>query len=164
MVFFYINVFPGYLHYRLVSFHHIVAEIGLFGCGHIVVHDTILRIVLAGHLITLLGIEAENHRNDDITQILVAAGERGGLLGSRLGERSGLDLIALADMDCEHLVSSVQAVLDILRVVQVLQNALAECDAVLVDEDVRSSFGVDVDNLKVDSRKIDSHNYSFLSS
>lgn len=61
-------------------------------------------------------------------------------------------------------MSSVQAVLDILRVVQVLQNTLAEGDVVLVDEDFRSSVGVDVDNLKVDSRKIDNHNYSFLSS
>ena len=51
-----------------------------------------------------------------------------------------------------------------LRVVQVLQNTLAEGDAVLIDEDVRGSVGVDVDNLKVDIRKIDCHHYSFLSS
>ena len=157
MVFFYITAFPGCRPYLLFSLCHIVAEIGLLGCGHIVVHDTILRIVLAGHLITLLGIETGNHCNDNITQVLVAAGERGGLLGSRLGERSGLGLIALADTDCEYLVGSVQAVLDILRVVQVLQNTLAEGDAVLVDEDVRGSVGVDIDNLKVDSRKIDCH-------
>ena len=109
-------------------------------------------------------VKAGDHRNNDITQILVGTRERGGLLGLRLGERSGLRLVALAETDSEHLVGSIHAVLNILRVVQVLQNTLAEGDAVLIDEDVRGSVGVDVDNLKVDIRKIDCHNYSFLSS
>lgn len=51
-------------------------------------------------------------------------------------------------------MGSVHAVLNILQIVQVHQNTLTEGDAILVDEDVRGSVGVDVDNLKVDSRKL----------
>lgn len=55
------------------------------------------------------------------------------------------------------------AILHILRIAQVLKDTLGESNAVLVDVNVRGSVSGSVDNLKVDVRKIDSHNYSFLS-
>ena len=57
-------------------------------------------------------------------------------------------------------MDAVYAKLNILGIVQVLNHTPAEGDAVLVDEGVLG--GVDVYNLKVDSRNIDYHTSSFF--
>ena len=134
-----ITTFQRCSFYRLFSFARIITEVGLLRRCHVEIHHPVFSIVLTGNLVPLLIVEVRNHRNDDITQIPVAARERSRLLSSRLRERGGLGLVALAEADCENLVGSIHAVLHILRVVQVLQNTLAEGDAVLVDKNVRGS-------------------------
>lgn len=65
-----------------------VAEVRLLRRGYVKIHHPVFGIVFAGRLVPLLIIEAGNHGNDDITQILVVAAERGGSLGLQIGERS----------------------------------------------------------------------------
>ena len=132
-------------------------ECGFHSGGHVVVHHTVLRIEFATDLVALLRVEVRDESHQYLTQILVADAEGVGLLILGLGEGGSLRLIALADTDSKDLVSGIGAILHIGRVAQVLQNTLAEGDRVLIDEQVRGSVGGDVDNLKVDVRKIDSH-------
>ena len=71
------------------------------------------------------------------------------------------EVVAFANSDGENLMRRVCAVLNILRIIQVLQNTLAEGDAVLLDIYIRCCIGSEVKHLKVNIGKIDRHFNSF---
>ena len=112
---------------------------------------------MTSHLIPLFAVIIRDHFADHLFQILVAGAVGGSLLGAGLAEGCGLGLIALADADGEDGMRRIGAVLDVLRVVHILQNTLAERKTVLVDVQIGIGVGVDVDDLKGDGRKIECH-------
>jgi len=157
------------------SFYHLLSVIGklpLFLCrtesrlnslAHIKIYNTLLGIVETSDLVAFFVIVILNELGNGIVDILVTTTERRGLFSLRLGESGSLCLVTLARTDSKHTLCCIHAILHILRIAQVLKDTLGEGNAVLVDVNVRGSVSGSVDNLKVDVRKIDSHNYSFLS-
>lgn len=58
------------------------------------------------------------------------------------------------------MLGRVIAVLHCLGIVQILKDALAEGDSVLIDEDIRGRVCCEVEHLQIDIRKIDDYSYS----
>ena len=134
----------------LVQPFSIFAVAGFLGGGHIIIEHTVFGIVFTRHLISLFGVKFRNHIHDDITQIVIFTTERGGLFCLRLGEWGGFGLGALTGADCKNFVGSVHTVLNIRRIVQVLQDPLAESDTILIDVKVGGGVDGEVNDLQGD--------------
>lgn len=88
-------------------------------------------------------------------QFFARDGECGRLLGFRLGEQRSLYFISLTWTDGKNLLFRVNAVSDILWVVQVLKYTLGKGDAVLFHENIRGCIGGNIEHLELNVCKID---------
>ena len=104
---------------------------------------------MAKVILTDNGLIVRDEHNKHIVKVFVSTAQSVALFASGLGERNRFGLVAFANTDGKNLMRRVSAVLHVLRIVQILQNALAEGDAVLVDVNIRRYVGSEVEHLKV---------------